>query len=27
VFKRGEEISAEHEAYLDAPACFEPVED
>ena len=25
-FKRGEEISADHEAYLDAPGCFEPVE-
>ena len=27
VFKRGEEISSDHEAYLDAPGCFEPVED
>ena len=27
VFKRGEEISADHEAVLDAPGAFEPVED
>jgi hypothetical protein len=26
VFSRGEEISADHEAALDAPGCFEPVE-
>ena len=26
-FKRGEEVSADHEAVLNAPGCFEPVED
>ena len=26
-FSRGEEVSATHEAVLDAPGCFEPVED
>jgi hypothetical protein len=26
-FKRGEEVSADHEAVLDAPGAFEPVED
>jgi len=25
-FSRGEEVSATHEAVLDAPGCFEPVE-
>ncbi len=27
VFKRGEEVEADHEAVLDAPGEFEPVED
>ena len=26
-FTRGEEVSADHEAVLDAPGAFEPVED
>jgi hypothetical protein len=27
VFKRGEQVPADHEAVLDAPGCFRPVDD